>query len=307
MNLEIMDYLAFADPKVRGSSTGNHAAVVFGLNMESDRKMQELASSIGAPATVFVGVSERLFDDLAPMPTQLRFFTPTMEESVCGHGTLAAIQALHDRDGLENFPHGFPTDPFRMELPLGESYVRFEDGLPWLSVEQIPQAAPLEIEREDVALALGLEPDDLHEDLPIMAAGVGRPKLVCGVPSTMFLDAIEPDLGRIAVLCEQTNTTGIVAFTFPGRYGCFTDSRHFSYQHSNARTVVLEDAATGNAHVALAAYLAANAFFDNGDHGFSGSQGHAMGRPSRIEVRCLIHDGLAVHVLIGGQVRKVEP
>ena len=303
MSLEIVEYRAFVEPRSQGG--GNRAAVVFGMNIENERRMQELASSLGAPATVFVAPSETLFDDGAPMPTRLRFFTPQIEETVCGHGTIAALQALHDRGGLDHFPHGFPEIPFRVEFPLGLEYVRFEDGMPWLTYPD-PTALALEDtdgeRREAVALALGLEPEDLHEDLPVMAAGVGRPKLVCGVPSTVFLDAIEADGQRLAAVCRETNTTGLVAFTFPGRYGCFTDSRHFSLQHG-----VVEDSATGNAHVALAAYLTANRFFDEGDRAFAGAQGYAMGEPSRIEVRLSVRDGKTYGVRVGGRARKVEP
>jgi PhzF family phenazine biosynthesis protein len=306
MSLEIHDYLAFT-----GSSRGgNRAAVVFGLDLESEQKMQALASSLNAPATVFVGVSRRLFKDESPFPLRLRFFTPEIEENICGHGTVAAMHALKARGELNGF--AFPAGEFQLETNLGLQGAKLENGVAWLEYPD-PKTRNLEeglpnthwghalVLREEVAVALGLRLDDLHEDLPVMVADAGRAKLICALPSTVFLDAIEPDYDLIRRLCLRTDTTGIVAFTFPGRGGCFTDTRHFSFQKS-----VLEDVATGNAHAALAAYLARTNFFDDGQHAFSGAQGYAAGKPSRLELRFRASGGEVSHVWVGGNAIEVK-
>jgi PhzF family phenazine biosynthesis protein len=289
---------------------GNRAAVVFGLDLESEQKMHDLASSTGAPVTVFVGVSEKLFDDESPLPLRLRFFTKHIEENVCGHGTIAALEAVRSRGGLNGFQ--VPSGAFKLETNLGVQGAKLENGVAWLEYGDVSAvnletdsagarlASPL---REQVAIALQLEPDDLHEDLPVMVAGVGRPKLICAVPSNAYLDGIEPNLEAIKALCQETDTTGLVAFTFPGRGGCFTDMRHFSVQGA----AVLEDAATGNAHSALAGYLCATAFFDDGVHAFSGAQGYAMRQPSRIEVRLQALQNEARGVWVGGRAVEVQP
>ena len=308
MSLEIAVYDAFT-ANGRG---GNRAAVVFGLDLESKRKMQSIASSTGAPVTVFVGVSERLFDDEATLPLRLRFFTPHVEESVCGHGTIAALEALHERGGFNGFQ--FPSGAFSLETNLGVQRAEYADGRAWLEYGDVParnleEGLPSDAFphayalRESVAIALGLEMNDLHEDLSVMVAGVGRPKLICAVPNAMFLDAIEPDLEAVNELCLETDTTGMVAFTFPGRGGCFTDMRHFSMQADT----VLEDAATGNAHAALTGYLCANQFFDDGRHSFAGAQGYAIRQPSRIEVRLLAESNASRDVWIGGRAIEVKP
>ncbi len=295
MNLEILELNAFTT----NGKGGNKAAVVFGLNLESSRKMMELASSIGAPATVFVGISDTLFEAESPLPLRLRFFTPYIEENVCGHGTIAALIALEARGELNGWK--VPIDVFQLETNLGIQNAKLESGSAWLEYPN-PSASAVELEREAVAVALGLEEEDLHEDLPIMVAGAGRTKLVCAVPSTILLDAIEPNFDEIKDLCLETNTTGIVIFTFPGRGGCFTDTRHFSVQDNT----ILEDAATGNAHAALAAYLGANRFFDDGKRGFSGAQGYAISQPSRLEVRCEVRDSVVSSVWIGGRAVEVK-
>jgi PhzF family phenazine biosynthesis protein len=295
MNLEILEFNAFTSH----SKGGNRAAVVFGLELESSRKMIELSSSIGAPATVFVGISNTLFEEEAEFPIRLRFFTPHIEENICGHGTIAALIALEARGGLNGW--AMPKDVFQLETNLGFQNAKLEAGTAWLEYPN-PSAWEVNLERQAVAFVLGLETEDLHEDLPILATGVGRTKLVCAVPSTILLDAIEPNADDIQSLCLETGTTGIVAFTFPGRGGCFTDTRHFSVQGKT----VLEDAATGNAHVALTAYLAANQFFDNGKRSFSGAQGYAMSQPSRLEVKCEVQNGLVSSVWVGGKAMEIK-
>lgn len=308
MSLEIAMYDAFT-ANGRG---GNRAAVVFGLDLESELKMQSIASSSGAPVSVFVGFSEMLFDDAAMLPLRLRFFTPHIEESVCGHGTIAALEALKARGGFNGFQ--FPDGAFNLETNLGFQRAEYLDGRAWLEYGDVPahnleEGLPSDVFphasvlREEVAIALGLELDDLHEDLPVMFAGVGRPKLVCAVPNTMYLDSIEPDIEAIKTFCLETDTTGLVAFTFPGRGGCFTDSRHFSVQGA----AVLEDAATGNAHAALAAYLCTNKFFDDGKRSFSGAQGYAFGKSSRLEVRLTALQNEAKDVWVGGRAIEVKP
>ncbi len=295
MSLEIFTYNAFTS----NTKGGNQAAVVFGLDLESEQKMQELASSIGAPATVFVGISQTLFKAESPLPLRLRFFTPELEENICGHGTIAALLAIQTRDGINGW--SMPNTAFEIETNLGIQRAELQNNTAWLEYPD-PTAWQVDLECSDIADALGLEESDLHEDLPTMGAGVGRSKLVCAVPSTVLLDAIEPNNELIRALCLETSTTGIVIFTFPARGGCFTDTRHFSVQHS-----VLEDSATGNAHAALAAYLAANNFFDNGKRSFSGAQGYAMQQPSRIEVRFDVQNNLVSSLWIGGKASEVKP
>ena len=300
------------DAFIANGRGGNRAAVVLGLDLESERKMQSIASSSGAPVTVFVGFSEKLFDDEVTLPLRLRFFTPYAEESVCGHGTIAALEMLKARGGINGFK--FPDGAFSFETNLGFQRAEYLDGRAWLEYGDVParnleEGLPSDafphpfVLRESAANAFGLELNDLHEDLPVMVAGTGRPKVVCAVPNTMYLDGIEANLEAVKELCFETDTTGIVAFTFPGRGGCFTDTRHFSVQG----TAVLEDAATGNAHAALAAYLCATQFFDDGQRNFSGAQGYALRQPSRLEVRLTAQQNRALDVWVGGKAIEVKP
>ncbi len=144
----------------------------------------------------------------------------------------------------------------------------------WLEYGDV-NVTPLEI-RDVVALALDLEESDLHEDLPVMMADE---MLICAVPNTMFLDGVEPILERLNAL--QLEVAGALVFSFPGRGGCFTDSRYFALQGDQ----ILEQASSPDAHAALAAYLCANQFFDDGSRSFTGAQGYRLGQRSKLEVQ----------------------
>jgi trans-2,3-dihydro-3-hydroxyanthranilate isomerase len=312
VSLEILEYQAFT---LNGSG-GSRVSVGFGVDMESTKTMQLIAATTGAPATVFVGVSEALFREEVPFPLRLRFFTPQVERDDDGYGTIAALHAIVARGEFHGFP--VPTDEFLFKSFYGFRRAKIESDKVWVEysgpiVQNLEGELPTQHwshafePREDVALALGLQPGELHEDLPVMQVNCGKEKIVCAVPSMIYLDAIEPDLEAIKRLCLESNSTGLVAFTFPGRNGAFTDSRHFSLQNFALHHWVVEDAANGIVHAALAAYLAANQFFDDGARAFSGAQGYACGSPSRLEVRMNVSGGDVSQVWIGGKAMEVQP
>ena len=165
--------------------------------------------------------------------------------------------------------------------------VNLEREVQWLEYGDVT-AVPLEL-RDALALALGLEACDLHEDLPVMRVGA---TLICAVPNTMFLDGVEPDFERLNAL--RLEVAGALVFTFPGRGGCFTDSRHFAVRDDQ----MLEQASSPDAHAALAAYLCANQFFDDGPRSFCGAQGYRLRQRSRLEVRFNAQGDLARDVRV---------
>jgi PhzF family phenazine biosynthesis protein len=164
----------------------------------------------------------------------------------------------------------------------------------WLEYGDVPVGFGIDREEAGQALGLGFSAEDLHEDLPPMFAGLGCAQLICAVPNTMNLDGADPDFDRVRDLFGETQLTGLTVFTFPGRGGCFTDSRHFML-HGNQ---ILEEAASPDAHAALAAYLCANQFFDDGLRTFTGAQGYRLGWRSKLEVHFQASGGSARDVRV---------
>lgn len=89
MNVKVNEVYAF----VANGLGGNKAGVVLDAEKLSNKQMQSVAHAVGAPETAFV-----LTDNEASY--RLRFFTPTVEVSLCGHATIATwsftfTQGLH--------------------------------------------------------------------------------------------------------------------------------------------------------------------------------------------------------------------
>ncbi|MEZ4813705.1 MAG: PhzF family phenazine biosynthesis isomerase [Bdellovibrionota bacterium] len=72
-----------------GGTQGNLAGVFISKEPLSDNEMQHIAKEYGASETAFVS------GETAPFP--LRWFTPTTEVALCGHGTLAAAFLMWQR------------------------------------------------------------------------------------------------------------------------------------------------------------------------------------------------------------------
>jgi len=88
-----MSLLFQVDTFTREPFHGNPAAVFLAPEMPHAAWMQAVAAELRMPATAFVagdGPSRRL-----------RWFTPTTELEICGHGTLAAAHVLWETESYE--------------------------------------------------------------------------------------------------------------------------------------------------------------------------------------------------------------
>lgn len=91
---------------------GNIAAVLHLEEKMSDAKMQEIAEDLAQPATSFMIRSQnhpKIFD--------IRWFAPSSEIGLCGHGSLAAIASLQNETVLdEKVVFNFPAGQIQSEL-----------------------------------------------------------------------------------------------------------------------------------------------------------------------------------------------
>src|SRR5215471_9656459 len=86
MRLPVRFVCAFSDVPRRG----NPAAVVLLDDLLEEASMQTIAAELAQPITTFVAG--------ARSPYQIRWYTPAVEEVLCGHGTVAAVHALTETD-----------------------------------------------------------------------------------------------------------------------------------------------------------------------------------------------------------------
>jgi PhzF family phenazine biosynthesis protein len=261
--IQVRHTKVFAD----GRDGGNPCPVVLDAGDLEAEEMRAIAEHFGEECGFVTSGAEE--ESIA-----LRYFVPHHEMSMCVHATAAATAVLHllgrlpDRTAVVTTP----TGPLRVQLEVAER--------PRVAVEQL---APTFFEdrrppRHEICEVLGIGPEALGApELPIESVSVSRPKLIVPMRSPEVLDALTPDFDALRWLCKEYETTGLYPFAF-GSDGL--EARQFP-----ASSGYDEDAATGVAAGALAAYVTRYASGFEHRSWMAIRQGRAMGRPSLIEAR----------------------
>jgi predicted PhzF superfamily epimerase YddE/YHI9 len=205
---------AFADAPFRG----NPAAVCLLDAARSTEWMQALAAELNLPATVFV---EDARGELG-----LRWFSPTAELALCGHGTLAAAHVLWETARLSSeVAARFATRSGLLSAVSREGWIALD-----MPAEVATVASP---------------PVGLLEALGVKARWVGRNRLdyVIEVDDEATVRALMPDLGALAAV----ETRGVIVTARASMPGIDFVSRFFA-----PRAGIPEDSVTGSAHCCLA-------------------------------------------------------
>ncbi len=224
----------------------------------------------------------------ASWPT--RIFTPATELPFAGHPTVGTAVLLASL--------GLVADEVVLAEPVGDVAVRI-DARPGGHAATLRTAvAPSYAEAPDrdlLARALSIEPDDLHSHL---AAGIWS----CGVPFCVIplrdADALaRTHLDRAVWAGALEHTDAESLFPMAPLDDGLDRWRARMYAPSMGIT---EDPATGAAAAASAGLLAASRQLRKGPMRWVIEQGVEMGRPSELRV-ALDHDGAeASGVLVGG-------
>jgi PhzF family phenazine biosynthesis protein len=274
---------------------GNPAAVVMDAEGLTTERMRAIAREQGGVDTAFVLPANGADHDL-----QVRFFTPHGEAGFIGHATLATHAVLEalgrppaprqrqraglvqvERLGGDAAAHGYafsqPPPPLGNELP------------------STTLAALLE--------ALGLDSDALDARLPALIAGSSSTRALVALRSGDALARIKPDLAALAALSASGGPAGWFLYTLaPALADCDTEARMFC-----PAIGIAEDPVSGNAHAMLACRLhAAGRWPANAPPpGFTGRQGHHVGRPGSLQVRLELADAAVRSVRVAGAASLV--
>lgn len=182
-----------------------------------DALMQRIAAENNVPATAFFVPIADVF--------HIRWFSPTAELALCGHGTLAASFVL--------FNHlNYHSDTIRFTSQAGDLLVRRNGE--WISVElQADFVQPIEF-TETMLASFNLKPIEAHRG--------GRDLMLLFRTQDEIEQAV-PDIDTILKL----DTRGVM-ITARGLDVDFV-SRFFA-----PRAGILEDPVTGSAHASLVPY-----------------------------------------------------
>lgn len=273
--------------------SGNPAGVVFDADELDEMQMQRIAFEMGSPVTSFVLRSKKA-------DVRLRFFSPTSEEPLSGHGTIGALWCLADRGAFGSSPRG----KRRMESQVGVLPFSIEKESEVLERVWMTQRRPMfarEGDEKEVASALGVGVDALfHDEFPLCRASTGVPYLLVPVRSVDIIGKMEPRHGELSTLSRELDVAGIEVYTWSVLdQGSTIHARCFLPSN-----VVLEDPASGMAAGALGAYLVENDFIPREKfEEIVVEQGHWIGRPSKIAVRVEKKGSTIRRVEVGGPSR----
>lgn len=237
---------------------GNQLAVVLDADGLDDATMQALAREFNFSETTFVMRPSRPGCDW-----RVRIFTPELELPMAGHPTIGTAVVLR-REGRigERAVFGLGVGPTPVEATETTAVMTQPDA----------EFLALQPDREGLARALGLQPDDILADPPAQVVSTGNQFLMIPIASVEALERIAPDLGEWAPVATVSDLGGAYCFVHGG--GGAVRARML------ASTLPHEDPATGSAAGPLGAYMRRYLGVDR----LVIAQGVEIGRPSRIEV-----------------------
>ena len=248
----------------------------------STGQMKMLALETNFSETTFVIESR-------PDGYRMRIFTPDAELPFAGHPTIGTAYTLASEGRTS--PETVQTTALG-DIPVE---VDLRSGFVWMT-QRPPMFGPEFYDRSVVAEAAGLEPDDLHPDLPMQVISTGLGPLIVPIRDEETLrraERYEP-----TCRCATIASGGECLYLFAIRSDGDVIARMF-----DASLGVGEDPATGSAAGPLGVYLASR-----GLAGMPGAaviaQGELVGRPSflHLDIR---PDGDSWNVRVGGGVRIV--
>ncbi|WP_425800953.1 PhzF family phenazine biosynthesis protein [Desulfitobacterium sp. Sab5] len=214
--LKIYQVDAFTDKPF----SGNPAAICV-LDSRGDADwMQMVAQEMNLSETAFLYKEADGYN--------LRWFTPTVEEELCGHATLASAHILW-QEGYIN-----KDQAVKFYTRSGLLTAAKRDG--WIELN-FPQEQDTEI----------MAPKNLLQALGIEAKYIGKNRLdyIVEVESEMMVRAIEPNLALLATVSAR----GVIVTSV-------SDDKEFDFvsRFFAPRDGILEDPVTGSAHCCLGPY-----------------------------------------------------
>jgi trans-2,3-dihydro-3-hydroxyanthranilate isomerase len=263
---------------------GNSLAVFFDGRGLSDAEMLAIAKEMNLSETTFILPRDAGIE--RDRGVRVRIFTVQEELPFAGHPTLGTAFALRGSTGAERIV---------LELNVGKVPVHFEDRTGEPAFGEMTQVDPTfgaVHDREAVARAAGLRPQDFDDSLPIQTVSTGVAFTVAPLKSLAIMQNLQINLVGAA---EYLTKSAGKFFYFVTRETVDPQAR----LHARMPFYNGEDPATGSAAGCTAAWMAAHGVAKP-DERVLIEQGVEMKRPSRIFVRASRSDNRVVNVRVGG-------
>jgi trans-2,3-dihydro-3-hydroxyanthranilate isomerase len=278
----------FVDVFAASPLTGNPVAVVPDADQLAEAQMQAIAREFNQSETTFV-----LAPGLPGATVRLRSFTPIGAEVFgAGHNALGAWLWLALAGRLPADAVATSDDPAApaqvggLAQQIGGDVLpvrvrREPDGSFVVSMDQSPpEFGSITGDRGALAAALGLTEADLVPDDPAQVVATGAGHLLVSLRDRAAVDRAVPHAAQLAEALAQVGGEGCYIYTRERPEG---DEAAAYARFFNPVMGIAEDPATGTAAGPLAALLVRRGHLEAGPAVIE--QGHALGRPSRIQVR----------------------
>lgn len=244
-----MVHLHLVDAFTTSRYNGNVAGVVMDADHLTDQQMQLIAREVNASETAFLSRANDLHQ-----PTQIRWFTPTIEVGFCGHATLASIHALAELSGfdqsLANSGEMFVFECAAGDLHLQCNQLDAETGCStwWLGMPE-PGLSDEKSNPKKLTDALGIELGDLDSSVPLTRTRDND--VIAIVRRFETLNNIRPDLGLLTSWQERNKVRGVLVSTL----NTLSESVHVQSRFFAPAAGVPEDPVTGSVHGPLGTLL----------------------------------------------------
>ncbi len=269
-NGQLLRYTAFAtDP--RG---GNPAGVWIGDKLPDRETMQAIAKEVGYSETAFISPA-------TGARRTVRYFSPEMEVTFCGHATIGSGVALAAIDGPQKFL--FDTLVGEIEVDTRKKHEQIEASLTSVEPTTKPIAPSL---LTDILETLGWSNEDVDLTIPPILAYAGAWHVVIALVRLETLSQMTYDFDRLRALMEGNDITTCQLVHRESE-------THFHSRNPFPVGGVVEDPATGAAAAALGGYLR-QAHLVSVPTDIVIRQGEAMGRPSVLNVHIPTAGGIVV-------------
>jgi trans-2,3-dihydro-3-hydroxyanthranilate isomerase len=265
----------FVDVFAARPLTGNPLALVPDADRLDDSQMRAIAREFNQSETTFL-----LRPTLPGATCRLRSFTPAgAEVGGAGHNALGAWLWLANSGRISRQPSDLAQEISGALLAV--EIIR-EPGHPVaVSMDQSP---PQFLERvgdhAGLAAALGLDQVELTANEPAKVVSTGAAHLLVPARDRAAVDRASPDRPRLRAILAAAGGEGCYLYSRDpvDAEGAVAYTRFF-----NPTVGIVEDPATGTAAGPLVAMLVAAGELPDGVTAIV-EQGHALGRPSRIQV-----------------------
>lgn len=274
---------------------GNPAAVVPDARGLSNEDMQNIAREMNLSETVFMfPLDEESYE--------VRFFTPTHEVDLCGHGTIGAFYVLALKNYIPSIKNGIKKIYQNTKAGKLSVEIYFCDGkVNKILMEQAPPKDFGEVKyMEQLLECFNIGIDSLgigDEYIKPTIISTGLKDIFLPINSKEILDNLEVDFNKLKEVSNVLEVIGVHAFYIPGANFTRVYTRNFA-----PAVGINEEAATGTSNGGLIYFLKSRGYLYGNE--IISIQGEAMNRPSYIYCKIDENDG-GYSVKIGGKAKIV--